>query len=1513
MDADSLHYKAKEVCTKLVTVCRALSQAVESRCGEEALVEHIRTVAMSALGVSSTITAHVEARDHELREKAELQENFLADYDKSLRENIVALVRHTRDFYANPLDYMTQQSLNNCLKEVAVNVKSLIEAARALDEIDGLGETQQGEEVAKAQNKASGADDTSSGSNVESPSTTAEQADTIGNTVSEESEILIKNMDIISDAIPENDADAFDKAQNTIKTALTSINTALEGIPNTESALNGLQDATGNFLTAAKSFFKAPDSEAYAKRYADSQKDFSVALKQLLFQVTRRNRLVGRSLSRGFSKRSLTQNLRNSVMNGAANRLVREGSGRTINITTTDSSDRLIVSGSPEKSISTEKSPEKSTKDDSSSGSRLSPRDATKDKPSSPRSNSSSTHDKPQVPPKPSSTKLSRSATTSSDTSSHDLATPTRLTKDDKQSSKVIVTGSDSKRTKDDSAESPGTPRKRDKKEKSKEKRDKEKSKDKKSKGDSESSKDKRSKGSMASPSTGRSTLTASSSSAGVGNVDSSPLRRRGSNREDISQSEESPQVTRLKHRRDSTTSSDSEGESRDGGSPASSLSLSTSGANTLAPLKRESMHRINSSELIGEITHRQQRQEEAANRPEPEIEGSIIDDSRDEDDEEEKPQVGRIRAAASVSHGSGPAGGVAVVLTSPGTPSKRTADNDKQQIANRIIQSFCERFPGFKTEWESADTMKKVLTENKIVSELAMYQINLLQTHPPIPGSMLPGSSSPTASEGSPRAAPHSSPSAAPPGTQTLKMMKSSGKDKSKSMTSLPEKKPKKTNTPASLRLWSEDKGSPSKDSPSKERSPRGAGNSSASGAGAGGADDNEQLDAELQRIAAMKTPADLGGMTMRLKGGFRSLIGRSPSQKPGHTAIVPSAAKLPDSTAETSQQFCASLLDFLQEVHEYSRAPATYEGSKCEELVEEEKAILTLIKGLVNSLRVLVGIPSGSASGQSVLSDLLNRIEDETNNVREGVLDEVDSKLLVENQYARLVRDNLERSIFRWCSGIYYTTAQIGTDFGALVKIVEMDSEVEATVMHVLALIGAFFNLLTMLMNDLITLNYVVVNTDMARSVSPSPRASLSSSGTPLWNEPEADPTNDKDVGPFRSGTLNQLIVRLLAQPNDRFTETFMDTFTSFISASQLLDKLYEAVMQLPNQKFDKSKTVKILTVVCDVLGRLIRNGIRYDFDEHCTPKIRRLLGELAKTIDIGIQVQQLIVLVKNSEEEEKNREPIYQDVPKEVQIFEGDSLPHAFLLSFDATTIAQQLTYIEFDIYKCITSDELKNQSWNKPKRMCIARNVCALIQRANRISMWVATAILLQPKVKDRARVILKIINVAKALRELNNYNTLMGIIAGLNMSCVSRLKQTMTTVGRKPLDTLKMLQNIVDPTSSFKTLRETLRQGGSTQLPYIGTTLTDLTFMEDGNPDSFTHPKTHKDVINMEKRDLLANCIRSVRSYQTSDYKITLRDPPHTFLHELPCLDEQLLYALSLEREPRTNDTFRKNR
>lgn len=130
MDPESLQYKAKDSCTTLVTVCKALSQALEARCTEDELVDHLRQLASAAVNMTKTVSAHLEARDPEIRDKAELQENFLMDYVKSLREATYQLIMHTQNYYANPLDYMTQQNRNNSVKEVIQLVKSLVEASK---------------------------------------------------------------------------------------------------------------------------------------------------------------------------------------------------------------------------------------------------------------------------------------------------------------------------------------------------------------------------------------------------------------------------------------------------------------------------------------------------------------------------------------------------------------------------------------------------------------------------------------------------------------------------------------------------------------------------------------------------------------------------------------------------------------------------------------------------------------------------------------------------------------------------------------------------------------------------------------------------------------------------------------------------------------------------------------------------------------------------------------------------------------------------------------------------------------------------------------------------------------------------------------------------------------------------------------------------------------------------------------------------------------------------------------
>jgi hypothetical protein len=188
----------------------------------------------------------------------------------------------------------------------------------------------------------------------------------------------------------------------------------------------------------------------------------------------------------------------------------------------------------------------------------------------------------------------------------------------------------------------------------------------------------------------------------------------------------------------------------------------------------------------------------------------------------------------------------------------------------------------------------------------------------------------------------------------------------------------------------------------------------------------------------------------------------------------------------------------------------------------------------------------------------------------------------------------------------------------------------------------------------------------------------------------------------------------------------------------------------------------------------------------------------------------------------QEEQWRLPVVppKPPPKEISLSEITTLPLTLIEDYDELTIAQQLTQIEFDLYKRIQFWELQEQAWNKKSLQPLARNVIALIQRANRVSFWLATTILLQPRIKDRIRVLSKIITVAKHLKDLNNYNTLMGFVAALNMSPVARLKHTFNSVSKKLLDTLKSLQQIVDPTSSFKQLREAMKTSGSDLLPCL---------------------------------------------------------------------------------------------
>ena len=124
----------------------------------------------------------------------------------------------------------------------------------------------------------------------------------------------------------------------------------------------------------------------------------------------------------------------------------------------------------------------------------------------------------------------------------------------------------------------------------------------------------------------------------------------------------------------------------------------------------------------------------------------------------------------------------------------------------------------------------------------------------------------------------------------------------------------------------------------------------------------------------------------------------------------------------------------------------------------------------------------------------------------------------------------------------------------------------------------------------------------------------------------------------------------------------------------------------------------------------------------------------------------------------------------------------------------------------------------------------------------------------------------------------------------------------------------------DPASSFKFLREQIKGAGSSAIPYVyvfgpfirscdliyfrsGTYLSDLTFMDEGNPD-FINVDNNK-LINFPKHHLIMRTIKQLLANQSSkSFDLAPKEPLFTFLYAVPSLNEKELYELSLEREPR---------
>ena len=252
-------------------------------------------------------------------------------------------------------------------------------------------------------------------------------------------------------------------------------------------------------------------------------------------------------------------------------------------------------------------------------------------------------------------------------------------------------------------------------------------------------------------------------------------------------------------------------------------------------------------------------------------------------------------------------------------------------------------------------------------------------------------------------------------------------------------------------------------------------------------------------------------------------------------------------------------------------------------------------------------------------------------------------------------------------------------------------------------------------------------------------------------------------------------------------------------------------------------------------------------------------------------------------------------------------GDAKPS--ILDFDALELARQLTVKASRIFCSILPEELLASEWMK-KDNSLALNVRAMSTLSTDLAHFVADSILELEEPKRRAATVKQWIKIAGRCLELNNYDTLMAVICSLNSSTIARLKRTWELVPQRHRTTLEHLRHIVDVSRNYAVLRQRLQNHVPPCLPFVGTYLTDLTFVDHGNQAvrALCQGAGQMEVINFDKHMKTARIIGEFQRFQIP-YRLAEVPELQTWLQsELVRVrsssEMQKFYRRSLVLEPR---------
>ena len=232
-----------------------------------------------------------------------------------------------------------------------------------------------------------------------------------------------------------------------------------------------------------------------------------------------------------------------------------------------------------------------------------------------------------------------------------------------------------------------------------------------------------------------------------------------------------------------------------------------------------------------------------------------------------------------------------------------------------------------------------------------------------------------------------------------------------------------------------------------------------------------------------------------------------------------------------------------------------------------------------------------------------------------------------------------------------------------------------------------------------------------------------------------------------------------------------------------------------------------------------------------------------------------------------------------------------------------LAREITRIDWTTYSAIRPrDYIRHVTLSEHKRTSRKHdNISVMVRQFNHLALFVSGMILLRDKPKHRARALEKFMALAWKVRQLNNYNSLGAIVAGINGHEITRLGQTREMIPQEVQKQFLRLTILMGHSRSHAAYRMAWENSFAERIPFLPLLRQDLTMAATANP-TFIGSN-----INWKKFQIMGEAMVGVQGSLEHPYQFTTRtstsDHVISLILQTKVLEESEVSRFNLVADP----------